>query len=135
MVELSVTADTRGLEAAFRTAGRRLPVAIHKVTVDHGYKGLAFIRRNASGRPGPNAPTGDYKRSWGIRFGLDGSVTVGTNAVQGRRLEKGFTGTDSLGRKYRQRAYPHVAPAARQLGPLYQRAVLQAIASEVRRST
>ena len=63
---------------------------------------LTEIRRNASGRPGPKAPTGDYRRSWNnqyiVRTGFHSAIT-GTNAVQGMRLEYGFVGTDSLGRQ------------------------------------
>lgn len=123
--------DTRGLEAAFATAGTALPLALQRVSVDYGYQALAMIRRNASGRPGPNAPTGDYRRSWTIKFHLSGNVTIGTNAPQGRRLEHGFTGTDSLGRVYAQKAYPHVGPAVRELGPKYRRAVLGTISKSL----
>lgn len=73
------------------------------------------VQANASGRPGPNAPTGDYRRSWNTRA-VPGelAVSVGTNKVQGMRLEHGFTGTDSAGRVYDQPAFPHVAPAIQQ---------------------
>jgi len=80
------------------------------------------IKTNASGRPGPNAPTGNYRRTWTTnRVGRGPTVaaaSVGTNAPQGRRLEYGFVGVDSLGRRYNQRPYPHVEPA---MGPGEQR--------------
>lgn len=126
MAEFSVRTNSGIVAAALERGGRRANVAVHKVTIDYGYRSLALIRRNASGRPGPNAPTGDYRRSFGITFHLDGSVSVGTNAVQGRRLEHGFFGTDSLGRKVRQRPYPHVGPAMRQIRVPYQVAVMKA---------
>lgn len=72
------------------------------------------IKANASGRPGPNAPTGDYRRSWNTQVSMNGSAVVadvGTNKPQGRRLEFGFHGTDSLGRHYNQPPFPHVEPA------------------------
>jgi hypothetical protein len=37
--------------------------------------------------------------------------TIGTDLPYGRRLEFGFTGTDSLGRNYAQPPFPHVQPA------------------------
>jgi hypothetical protein len=73
------------------------------------------IRANASGRPGPRARTGDYRRSWsGITYVRGGVEVVGeasTNAPQGPRLEFGFTGVDALGRHYDQPPYPHARPA------------------------
>lgn len=80
--------------------------------------GVARIRQNASGRPGPNVITGQYRASWrsetrGIPYGAE--CTIGTDAPQGRRLEFGFVGPDSLGRIYNQPPFPHVQPA---LGPI-----------------
>lgn len=76
--------------------------------------GVARIRQNASGRPGPNVITGRYRASWrsetrGIPNGAE--CTIGTDAPQGRRLEFGFVGPDSLGRVYNQPPFPHVQPA------------------------
>jgi hypothetical protein len=89
------------------------------------------IKAKASGRPGPNAPTGDYRRSWTHRFyqqaGTAYSVN-GTNEPQGRRLEFGFTGTDSLGRVYDQPPYPHVGPAFNEIEPQ----LVQAVTTRVR---
>ncbi|MCX4761912.1 HK97 gp10 family phage protein [Streptomyces sp. NBC_01275] len=80
------------------------------------------IKAKASGRPGPNAPTGDYRRSWTHEVSTDGySVTavVGTNKPQSRRLEYGFVGADTLGRVYNQPPYPHVGPAVEEIRPLF----------------
>lgn len=80
------------------------------------------IKAHASGRPGPNAPTGDYRRSWAHKITRDGETitsTNGTNKPQGRRLEFGFTGTDSLGRTYDQPPYPHVGPAFDEVAPQF----------------
>lgn len=87
------------------------------------------VRANASGRTGqigpalyggageigPRVQTGDYRRSIGLRAYSGGDIfaaEVGTNAPQGRRLEQGFFGADSLGRVYHQPPLPHFGPAA-----------------------
>jgi hypothetical protein len=79
-----------------------------------GTLGVARIRQNASGRPGPNVITGRYRASWrsetrGIPYGAE--CTIGTDAPQGRRLEFGFWDmTDSIGRHFFQPPFPHVQP-------------------------
>ncbi|MFK8851255.1 HK97 gp10 family phage protein [Streptomyces sp. Ac-502] len=89
------------------------------------------IRANASGRPGPNVITGQYRSSWEIdAFPVPhgGGAEVGTNAPQGRRLEFGFFDmTDSLGRHYFQPPFPHVGPAVDALSPGYEHAFRQAL--------
>jgi hypothetical protein len=80
------------------------------------------IKAKASGRPGPNARTGDYRRSWTHEVSSDGvtvTAVVGTNKPQGRRLEYGFVGADSLGRIYNQPPFPHVGPAVEEIRPLF----------------
>lgn len=80
--------------------------------------------------PGPNVATGDYLRSINAEFftgPMGGSAVVGTNAVQARRLEFGFSGTDSLGRHYNQPPYPHFGPAADFIEPRFVEA-LEAVA-------
>jgi hypothetical protein len=85
---------TRVIERAGRSGAR----AADKAVKDQADLLVAAIRRNASGRPGPNAPTGDYRRSWGKRR-VPGGWRVGTAAPQGARLEYGFwMKTDALGR-------------------------------------
>ncbi|WP_425580769.1 hypothetical protein [Streptomyces thermospinosisporus] len=72
------------------------------------------IQKNASGRPGPNVVTGQYRASWDVKVTVAGgqvSAMVFTNAPQSRRLEYGFVGVDRLGRQYRQPPYPHIEPA------------------------
>lgn len=80
---------------------------------------VQLVKQNASGRPGPNIITGEYRSS--IRVVERGRYTVaaGTNAPQAMRLEYGFVGVDSLGRSYDQPAFPHWAPAKAQLAPQY----------------
>ena len=99
----------------------RLEAAAHRVghavahSVEHAAElGRAQIRGHASGRPGPNVITGDYRSSWQIetkRLPYGAQCTIGTEKPQGRRLEFGFVGADSLGRIYNQPPYPHVQPA------------------------
>jgi hypothetical protein len=84
-------------------AADRLPNAIYKGVAHTGMLGVARIRGNASGRPGPNVITGAYRNGWQsvpLRIPYGAMCTLGTDRPQGRRLEWGFTGTDSLGRHY-----------------------------------
>lgn len=88
------------------------------------------IKANTSGRPGPNAPTGDYRRSWTHEISINGmsvEAVVGTNKPQSRRLEYGFVGADILGRIYNQPPYPHVGPAVEQIRPAFLAAVGAAV--------
>jgi hypothetical protein len=82
----------------------------HTVTL-----GAARIRGHASGRPGPNVISGDYRDSWQPttvrRLPYGAACVFGTNQPQGRRLEFGFVGDDSLGRVYDQKPFPHVQPS------------------------
>lgn len=72
--------------------------------------------------PGPNVATGDYRRSIHPEFvhSVVGHYAfVGTNAVQGRRLELGFTGVDSEGRYYDQPPFEHFGPAVTVIEPQF----------------
>lgn len=80
------------------------------------------IKANASGRPGPNAPTGDYRRSWTHEVHVGPDLVfgvVGTAKPQARRLEYGYVGPDSLGRVFDQPPYAHVGPAVETVGPQF----------------
>ncbi|MFJ1900535.1 HK97 gp10 family phage protein [Streptomyces sp. NPDC088115] len=95
-------------------AATRIGPAIHRAVKHAGEVGRARIRGNASGRPGPNVITGAYRNSWetqACRLPYGAQCTIGTNAPQGRRLEFGFVGPDSLGRVYNQPPFAHVGPA------------------------
>lgn len=90
------------------------------------------VRAKASGRPGPRRRTGDYRRSitaQTVRQPIPGiwQGWVGTNSPQGRRLENGFVGVDSLGRTYNQKPFPHFAPAVDVVGPQYQGALIELV--------
>jgi hypothetical protein len=98
----------------FEHAAARIGPAIARGVEHAGTLGQARIRGNASGRPGPNVITGTYRNSWQThtrRLPYGAMCTLATDAPQGRRLEFGFTGTDSLGRHYNQPPFPHVQPA------------------------
>lgn len=74
----------------------------------------AYASKPRTGPPGPRIQTGDYNRSIALRMAGNASfaeATVGTIKPQGRRLEYGFVGIDSLGRSYNQPPYPHFRPA------------------------
>lgn len=106
--------------AQFKADSAAIRVKTKKVLRHHGQLLLTRIQAKASGRPGPNAPTGDYRRSWGMQTRstqFTEEVSVGTNAPQGRRLELGFYGADSLGRVYNQPPYEHVTPACDEVFP------------------
>lgn len=106
-------------ELAVAIEGKR-----HTVVLKHGALLQTNVRRHASkprtGPPGPRIQTGNYVRSINRRTRkmVGSSVAqVGTNAEQGRRLELGFTGTDSLGREYDQPPYPHFNPGLEETIP------------------
>lgn len=125
-------------ELAYRLerAADGVGTAIKRKVRHTGTLGVARIRANASGRPGPNVITGDYRASWravtrGIPYGAQ--CTIGTDAPQGRRLEFGFYDmTDSLGRHYMQPPFPHVQPALPFLGDTLKEQVRAAVAEVFR---
>lgn len=107
--------DLDELAGRLESAADQTGPAIERRMRHVGTAGVSRIRANASGRPGPNVITGQYRASWrsetrGIPHGAE--CTIGTNAPQGRRLEFGFWDmTDSIGRHFFQPPYPHVQPA------------------------
>jgi hypothetical protein len=103
----------------------------HRLVVHHGALLQTAVRRHASkprtGPPGPRLQTGNYVRSINRRTtntGAFSTTEVGTNAPQGRRLELGFTGTDSLGREYDQPPYPHFEPGLAEIVPRFELAIM-----------
>lgn len=107
----------------------KVRAGVRSTLIHYGTLLVTRVQAKASGRPGPNTPTGDYRRSIHMQTseGLLGLtpggfvVAVGTNKPQGRRLEFGFVGRDSLGRVYNQPPYPHFGPALDEIsGPLEQ---------------
>lgn len=122
-----MTATTPGaLAAEFGAMGINARELAHRATVVHGAMLQRAVVANASGRPGPEAPTGDYRRSINRRTEkrAAGSITqVGTDKPQARRLEHGFVGVDSLGRSYDQPPYPHFGPAFDEVAPKFEAAI------------
>lgn len=114
------TSNAAQVGALWAAAALAAGEACRAVTKHHATLLQARIKAHASGRPGPRMQSGDYNRSWEIRGrGQKGiaKFEVGTDKPQGRRLEYGFVGTDSLGRRYNQPPYPHVAPAVDETYP------------------
>lgn len=91
----------------------------------------ALIMENASGRPGPNVITDQYRPSWKREpFAIPdgGGAEVGTRKPQGRRLEYGYMNMyDSLGRFFQQPPFPHAGPAVNELSTQYQDAFKDAL--------
>lgn len=109
--------------------GAEAAAKAHTITVKWTAALQRQVQLNASGRPGPNAPTGNYRRSINrrtVKLLRSSYGEVGTNMPQGRRLEHGFSGVDSLGRSYDQPAYPHFGPAIDFVGPGYEAAMAAA---------
>lgn len=98
-----------------------------KVVRKYAQLGLAKVRANASGRPGPRRVTGDYKRDMNIEYDGPFLANISTGKPQGPRLEFGFVGEDKLGRHYNQPPFPHWGPMADWLMPQFQTAVAEAI--------
>lgn len=107
------------LTAGAAKAEQLVPVVVEKTAHDL----VALVQRNASGRPGPNAPTGDYRASWDVQIveadPTAFSASAGTNRPQANRLEYGFVGADSLGRVFDQPPYPHMGPAVDEIEPIF----------------
>lgn len=111
-----------------------VPLAVGAVVAAETILLQSRVKAHASGRPGPNAPTGHYRRSISRQISkgkLSARGEVGTNAPQGRRLEFGFHGVDSLGRHYNTGPFPHFGPAMDETeGPFNEK-----IAAAVRKAT
>lgn len=132
------TLDTTDALRVSANLGRHATVVeakVRAVTRHHGLllqtKVKAYASKPRSGPPGPRIQTGDYVRS--ISLNMEGNAffaaaVVGTNKPQGRRLEYGFVGMDSLGRHYNQPPYPHFRPALLEVQPLFLAAVAAVLA-------
>lgn len=117
-------AYSNAAEIAAALQGRADGVLPSAISVVRHYAMLleTQIKANASGRPGPNAPTGDYRRSWTTEVHASSDTVtaiVGTDKPQARRLEYGYVGPDSLGRVYAQPPYAHVGPAVETIRPMF----------------
>lgn len=112
--------NAHAVAADLRQYGAGAAVAVIGVTRTYAMLLETRIKANASGRPGPRAITGAYRRSWHHTVTVtptEVSGRVGTSQPQGPRLEYGFVGADRLGRVYNQQPYAHVGPAVERTDP------------------
>lgn len=131
------------LAAGMRADALAVAQFTNTTTRAYGQQLLTAVRGRASGRPGPRAQTGDYRRSITLSItSTAGSVSaqVGTNSPQGRRLEYGFApgispqgGVDVLGRNFHQPPLAHFGPAFDQISRAYSTAMSRGIAAIVAR--
>lgn len=131
MTSLAVVTNAGEVAAALTAVGFNAGVRAHAITRHHGQLLETAWKRRASlpramerwySADGLRAITGDYRRRVNLRVDIvAGSVTatVGTNHPGARRLEYGFVGADSLGRRYHQPPYPTARPALYEIEPLY----------------
>ncbi|MFF3547046.1 HK97 gp10 family phage protein [Streptomyces platensis] len=120
----------------------RLEAAAHRIgpavrdSVEHAAElGRAQIKGHASGRPGPNVITGQYRNSWQIEtrhLPYGAQCTIGTMEPYGRRLEFGFVGADGLGRVYAQPPFPHVQPSLPAMTAALRFGMMSAVAEALR---
>lgn len=99
---------------SFALAAATIDLKIDRQLHQWGFLLETRVKAHASGRPGPRAVTGDYRRSINTEYGTwrgSKAAIVGTAAKQGRRLELGYVGVDSLGRHYNQPPFEHFRPA------------------------
>jgi hypothetical protein len=100
----------------------RMHAATNTGLLEAGHAVEAQAKTNASGRPGPNVVSGTLRRSIHVEGpanagSLGRKVEVGPSVIYGRRVELGFSGTDSRGRSYDQPPYPYLGPALDALRP------------------
>jgi hypothetical protein len=123
-------ADTDRLASELYAAGDRLSKITPPLVRRYGKELQRRVRENASGRPGPNEITGEYKESiqykpFAVSAGLGAEVF--SDAPQAFRLEYGFVGIDSAGRHYQQPPFPHFRPAIQSMSDEFYEAVDAAI--------
>jgi hypothetical protein len=123
--------DLDDLAPRLEEAAARVGPETNRTVQQQGRLLRALIMERASGRPGPNVISGDYRGSWEPEpFAVPdgGGVEIGTRQPQGRRLEYGFYDmTDSLGRHFFQIPRPHVEPSVNELSDDYEDAFKDAL--------
>lgn len=135
MIPTLNTSDALRVAANVNGVGTTAAIRIGLVTRHFGMllqtKVKAYASKPRTGPPGPRIQTGDYVRSISLNMERQAdtvSAVVGTNKPQGRRLEFGFVGTDSIGRHYNQPPYPHWRPALLEVQAPFLAAVAAAVA-------
>ena len=126
MSTFEIETNANEIAASIAAVDARLPTRAREITRHHGQLLLTGVKRRSSlprtGPPGPRLITGDYNRSWNLRMQGNAFVavaSVGTDRPQARRLEYGFAGVDSIGRRYNQPPYPHARPAVFEIEPQF----------------
>jgi hypothetical protein len=100
--------DDRAFRASLKTAMKDV-----KLATERDLKSLAFDVQNRAKAYAP-VDTGRLRSSIGVSDGRDGRgyyVTIGTAIAYAPRIEFGFKGVDSLGRRYFQNPSPFLRPA------------------------
>lgn len=119
--------NSRAVAAAFRKKSDQVYQDLAETVLDHAVMLEADIKARQGNAPAPQAPTGDYRRSWGHKVFNENHriiATVGTSAPQARRLEYGFYGLkDRAGRLFWQQPRPHLRPAVNAIKTLFESAV------------
>lgn len=133
-MQVQITSNAIAVAGDFANLGGTVDAKVRAVVRHHGLLLQTKVKAHASkprtGPPGPRIQTGNYNRSISLQMSGNAYIstaTVGTNAPQGRRLEFGFVGEDSLGRHYNQPPYPHFRPALDEVGPLFEAALAAVI--------
>lgn len=127
---ISIHVHSEGVAEHFRAVDERIQNSVSRAVYRTGALMQTKVRGNASGRPGPNVQTGDYRRGITVLNGTDRGIPVSrvfSNSPQAARLEYGFIGTDSLGRKYNQPPLPHWAPAKRDVEDFFYQEIVEAV--------
>lgn len=127
---ITVHVHGKGVADDFAMLSERVTNRVAKAVYQTGALLQTKVRANASGRPGPNALTGDYRRGISVLNGTSNGLPVSvvySNSPQAARLEYGFVGLDSLGRRYNQPPYPHWGPAVLDIEEFFYRSVREAI--------
>lgn len=127
---MRLTSNAASIGARLAARATAAQAIVQVVVARQGAVLQTKVKANASGRPGPRVQTGDYRRSIGLtvrRQARSVVAEVGTNAVQGFRLELGFYGTDALGRLYHQDPLPHFQPAADAMRGLFPAALAEGV--------
>lgn len=127
---MTVHIHAEGVPEHFQALASRSRDRVSRAVYRTGLMLQTKVRGNASGRPGPFVQTGDYRRGISVLNGTSQGMPVSivySNSPQAARLEYGFDGVDSLGRKYNQPPYPHWGPAMRDTEKFFHRSITEAL--------
>lgn len=126
------------LAAALTANSIEVAAFTNRTTLQYGQRLLTAIRGRQSGRPGPRAQTGDFRRATTLTIRhtpTSVSASVGNSSPQAARLEYGFqqgvspqNGVDVLGRRFNQPPYPSFGPAFDVISAQYRAAMAHGIA-------